>query len=370
MGERREARAAAIDASMRRMTESPTIEHYRPELLGEGGEHAVFTVAPNLGDRKTVVKVHRETVLNAIRINTHRGTPLQHLNEQERVIVRKRIDVLRASIRRLKRYFGNAVLQERPTFITVPVTSELLKAIEPSHAQDVVVPPGISEVPALVVVQERAPEEAFGPSSFQVKNFYLERKSPKADRYEAYNRACVDHPEQNECARLLPLFSDDIEIFHAADRDPRLRAALSDFIARTIRFTDETGDMLDFIGQNNIRCYKKDGEWHVVMIDARTTPGYFAKAKESIRALQGGYPITGGETSALLNALNYTRFVNAAAGHLGIPDRLRISSTPIAGMSSMMLATMSSFLSGATPSPSPSPASHARPSSPNETYLI
>lgn len=337
MNEQKAMRAAEVHDVMAR-TRSKTIEHYQPELLGEGGEHAVFVMAPNLSDRKTVVKLHRFTTMLTLRRNLERGTPLDYLTDDERVILDKRLEAVRASIRRFRLYFGDAALAERVSVAKVPVTQALLRTLtSPRDSGLLELPKGTSETLAVLAVQERAPEEAFGKDSFDLRTRYLEQDRKSEPMYKTYNGACLDHPETPACADVLPLLTRDHAVFAAAERDPELRNVLGEFFSNAIRFTQETGDTLDLIGKDNVRCYKdKDGSWRMVLIDARFVSGFFKTAREAIVALQHGEKLSHGQNVAVLNAINYVRFVNAAAATLGIPDRLRLSDEPLADITSKL----------------------------------
>lgn len=351
MSPKREKRARATDAILAEVP-SPIVEHYDPLFIGEGGAQSVFELKGKEGEhRKTITKVHRMTIVNTIEKNLRRNKPLDFISPEDDVAFSRRLSSERAGQRRLKKYFGEAVLAERLSVARIPITNDLLKNLSLPREKTLMLPEGIHDVVTILTVQERMPKEAFSrDNAFDMRNEYLERSKYDADRYAALNAACIDRPDMNECRDALPFVAWDVEVFERAETDVALRSVLIDFFRAAIRMTSETGDILDCIGEHNVRCYRdKSGTWKMLLVDARTAPNVYGIAQEALRAFSLGHAVSSGEQSALINVLSYVRYMNAAAGTLGMTERLHLSPTPIARMSPAILRLLHTMISEGTP---------------------
>lgn len=345
-GGEQSGRSRVIGEMLRRHKESAVVEEWQPEFIGEGGENAVFVV-PGMVEDERIVKVNRRSVVDALRLNLERGRPLNYITDDERREVRRRREGAYDALARMRKYFGDAVLSERVTIRQIPVSNEILDVVMPGKSPKL--PEGTYETLAMVSLQKKAPDAAFVQgSSFNFHNRYIEKPSKKnpvsPEQYEAINRACIDNPDLTECGRMLQFLTRDMSLFEQAEKDKKLHRALGEFIKRAMRFSEETGDMLDCIGDDNIRFYLENGEWKQVIIDGRTTPGNYTMLKGAMDKLARNQSLEPRELSAMLNGLAYVRFLNAAAAHLGIAERLKVSTARIARMSPKLLDTLRTHL--------------------------
>lgn len=332
-------RRAQYHEAIGKMKESSTIDEEKPFLIGEGSDHAVFELKGLAGEGQ-IAKVNVHSVVSAIRENQRRGKMLNYIDETERARIRVRREEVDASLARMRKYFGNAVLPEHLTVRQVPISNELLEVMTHGDAHRPKLLPGTHETLALVTLQKRAPEAAFRKgSAFDLQSRYVEmRNPPPVSEYEEITRVCIDSPQGAECGKMLEKVAGDIAVFARAERNLALRSTLKDFIAQAIRFSRDTGDQLDLAGPHNVRAYRAESdEWKTIIMDGRYRPGRFAAVADVIAKLSNDAILTSEEASILLNGLAYTRFINAAAARLGVHDRLNVSPLPIARMSQKIL---------------------------------
>ncbi len=340
-GQADEERRQAVGEHLRVLHEHPMIKKYQPTLLGEGMHHAVFTVENQKGlPRNVVAKVRR---WHAIRSIEEAG------NEDFPKVLQETLEREKESVRVFKEYFGRAALAEKVMIQNVPVTAELLRTASPEDEPMGRIPAGVHEAATLVTIQEKAPAEAFGAESIGVQTFYLEDHpyiidGTALDDYQTLNRAFIDNVPQNDPAfasSLTPEEGDAATLFEQIDREPKLREALSEVVRNAIQYSAETGEYLDFVGDNNIRVYpeQKDGEkqWRVVLIDARVSGNVFGEGRAALKKMLNQEPLSDREIAKAEMAMTYTRFVNALASRLGMSERLTISDRPVAEQGAFLM---------------------------------
>lgn len=383
-----EERRTKVAEELVNMSDSELLTRYKPELFGEGGEHAVFAMPLEEPERKVerirniaeakndegrvsevsteklfgetkrnrrnvIAKVERARLLAVIENNLRRGDRLDTLSFDEYMGLEAVIEQQQKSISAMKQYFGDGVLQERIYLMPIPVTDGLLNAIAPKRAQ-MALPTGTHEAWAIVHFQERAPDVAFAEGSFGLRTTYAElAKDIKVDDYFDENRVLLDGWEALHEREILDRVIVNHEAFEAADNDPELRMLLIEFIDTAIRYTNETGEILDFVGSDNIRVYQEEvtvkgregvadekrNVWKLKLIDARFGNMMFQSAQSTLRRLISRDPlaIDRRASSDLMNALAYTRFINAAALRLGMEKRLALSDESLATFSTHLL---------------------------------
>lgn len=343
--ERKDRVKAAIDT----LGEHRVVSKLRPEMLGEGGEHVVFSVEGLPKD--VVAKVRRSNVFEALRLQAE-GKDLKRFRLLLQAALRKE----RGSINMAKKYLGQFVLRERVAVMDVPATSELLKVLAKDGQKPPEVPSGVHEVPALVILQDRAPQAAFGPESMGAQTYYLESHDTvingEADElYTELNRRfldCEDSDDSDAGIRVLSFREKEEEPSEAeqllarTEEDPALRAMMTDFVGAAIKFSQETGGIVDFIGSNNIRVYPEHGTdgdaWRMVLMDARQSGGVFIRGREAVGKMIKREAMTDDEIICAEIAVNYVRYLNAWAQGLGMSERLHLLDVPIAEHSGQMLA--------------------------------
>jgi hypothetical protein len=59
-----------------------------------------------------------------------------------------------------------------------------------------------------------------------------------------------------------------VELLDQAATDAQLSAVLKDFTERTMAYSQETGEILDLAGADNVTVFRKDGTWRYRLVDA------------------------------------------------------------------------------------------------------
>ncbi len=345
-GKSNEARRAEVSDHLKVLVKHRLVKDLQPELLGEGGFHSVFILKNKKGlPRNMVAKVRREFLIDAI--NSDSGPAV----EQKRLALKLRQE--QSSARMLKKYFGAMVLVEKIMIVPVPVTADILHSLEPNlsdqeEGQKVDVSLG-EEIPALVILQEKAPPEAFAQGSIGMQTYFLESHPDVINRsaisdYQLLNEAFVDNvPTQNLdlAYSLMSEDSDASSLFDEIEKDIELREQIKLFVKSAVKYSNETGAMVDFVGSNNIRIFSREEndikKWYIRLIDARISGGHFAKGKIYLKKMLNLEALTGEEIAIVEMTITYVRFLNALASRLGIEERLVLSEQSIADKSELLL---------------------------------
>ena len=264
-------------------SEHPLALRYQPKLTGRGGEHLVFEVA---GSPDVVVKVEKTAIVQALLWNAGHGLPLGSESEELGQEQEKRVKEQRRLFTLLKKHFGaEHVLPQKKTLMKVPLTiglrRELRQMLKDRRQEGVEIPSDLKEITTIVTVQRRAEplvgvrysplcagavekrefgkilkEEGFRDSYREVTNPLMSAET--AERMPFDEEALIKLLQVHEFAQLVD----------KANADPGLRRALKDFCARAITFAEETGEIIDLVGVDNVIFSKKpDGSWTYLLID-------------------------------------------------------------------------------------------------------
>lgn len=244
-----ETRKERVQKALDAIGEHRVINKLHPELLGEGGMHAVFSVD---GLPKDVVAKVRRTTINEALYLVKKGRDLKNF----RTFLQSELRRERASAKLARQYFGNYILRERIGIMDVPITNDLLQEISRPDQTPPEVSPGIYEVPALVTLQDRAPEAAFGEGSESMQLYYLEyaiENFKEAEQfYNDINRRYLDGESGGDPdfgVRVLSVnekgVSESLELLDCIKQDERLRDKMIDFIVKAMKFSRETGNIVD-----------------------------------------------------------------------------------------------------------------------------
>lgn len=344
-----ESRKERVQQAMEGLGEHRVVEKLHPELLGEGDMHAVFSVEGLPKD--VVAKVRRSNVYEALSIKNS-GRDLKRF----RTLLQAELRRERGSAKIARQYFGDYILRERIGIMDVPVTADLVTAVARDDQSPPQVAPGVHEVPALVILQDRAPEAAFGKESRGIQTFYLEERIQSIGEsapqlYEDLNHYYLDaelcdNPDfgvQLLSARennATP--SESVDLLAQIKQNDKLRDAMVDFISASMKFSRETGNIIDFIGKDNIRVYPEfeqgDEKWRIVLMDARLIGGLFVKGREAMKKMIDRQPMLDEEILCAEITINYVRYLNAWARALGMGEQLKLVNEPIAPHSGQILA--------------------------------
>lgn len=312
------------------LTDDEIIRKYRPRFLGRGGEHVVYEI-PEHPD--VVAKIDVDLLRKALEYraqNREAGVPADFITESDRAKLDEQLRAKRACYEKMREIFGREhVLPERIFFMKVPITDAIRDAIFHGPTPDAVKTDAASEVWAVVKIQRRAPE-LNNPERFGIVGGYLEQRDPHPEVYRRVTAATIEHEEgahftTDEFRELMG--SPIEELLEKAETDAAIRTALIDFVRRAIQYTNETGELLDLAGFDNVPFWREpDGTWNYRLVDA-LYPGYGNSAKLElapgalIRAA-AGEQLDNDTRVGLLNAVNYVRLVNGLAAYLGEGERI------------------------------------------------
>lgn len=309
--------------------DNPMIKKYEPKFLAKGGEHIIYEIP---GKPDIVVKVEASVMARIQKYNAEHGLPLDAMDPEVLPYAQEIVKNSQERYRRMTEHFGREhVLGLKQALVKVPVTEKIIGALHPGEP-----PAGAKEAKeswAIVRVQKKA-EEFADPERMSVVAGYAEFKKPEKEPYDRVTRALAEGDEKakfmpEEFRKLVPReFADLLE---KAEKDPALAETLKDFVEKTMDYSDETGEILDLAGKDNVTVYQKDGKWNFRLVDALYPTGTNLKGSsmlESARASVGkaakGETIDEGEKNVVLNTLNFVRAINGMARQLGVPRQVRL----------------------------------------------
>lgn len=309
------------------------LDQYHPQYLAHGGEHIIFSIP---GHPNSVIKVQRNLLARLIYEKLKAGLPIdsepEDFEQQKDEFLKKERQVNRD----LKKYFGKAVLGERPYHLKVPVTKALMNETEfqPIAKR---MPEGTVQVSALVRIQEKAPQEATDENAKGPNVNYLEGDvldSTGMKNYEDLNSVLLDN--RGELPEEIPMNMGKRthELIDLTKEDQELRQVVKDFVERVITYTEDTGEVIDIGGKDNVSFFKKDGKWQYLLIDAKYPERQvFLAGQEVLKKFEKGDPLDFGEKTTLLLTVSYVRIINVIAKAVGSNRFLNITDHPIAGKS-------------------------------------
>ena len=315
------SRAEAIQEALRPLEMYPVIAQYRPDWIGEGSGRAVFSFPEH---PRLVGKVFFRELRGVIEYNKEHGLAPYELSDEVRKEMERREQSDQARYRSLQKYFGGMVLRERGAILHIPMSDALAQMIAGESTPSV--GDGESyEIPARLRIQERLPDEAFAPDAQHLRSSYLERRVLGFERYASIAPAF----DSDDALDAYIAYSSSLTDLQACvEQSPSARVLLSDFVARCMRYSHELGETLDLAGSYNAMMFEEGGaKWRVCLADALNPhEGVWTAAIDVLNRLKwyGWLDTDARERSALLNALSYGRWVNAAAKIAGIRDRLRV----------------------------------------------
>lgn len=299
------------------------VQKYQPKFLAKGGEHIVYETS---GHPDIVVKVAVEPLKKIINWNAEHDLPIGSLPKEIEPRVQEYIKQEAERYQQMKTYFGAGhVLNQKKFLVKIPITDNILNNLYEGHP-----PIKGDETWGVVMVQKRA-EELDDPKRLTLVAGYAEQGQVKEEDWNA----ATDHfvfgkniEAQPSRDYLLTVQSNEKlkVLLERAEADEQLRESLKELVEKSISYTQETGEILDLIGEDNVVLSKKDGEWTYRLVDALYPHNarMVEKTKAVMLKLSIGKAIDEGEQNILMNAFNYVRTINGLAEKLGVEKRLNI----------------------------------------------
>lgn len=312
-----DTRADDIDKVLRVIEDDETLNAYRPSFLGEGGEQIVFDIPHH---PEVVAKVHRYTLLSTLAGHNRDGVPLDEATENERREFEEIVENNKKVYYHMREYFGDAVLKERQIITHVPVTTEVLRTVFGDHLPEV--SEGVHRVLTVLRIQERVPD-AVQDAAIDIGFQYLEDSRITNEQYEHLHGVLFG---KLSGAEYLQSFPAGVCLLEAMVKDPELQATIRKFVEQAVRFTVETGEMLDLAGSHNAIVYRSEDHWQVMLPDAMYPQrGRWSDAREALEDLAQGRDISGEQGNALMNGFNFAGLMNALADYTGSNVRLALT---------------------------------------------
>lgn len=317
-----------ISAEQKANYEIDQVEHdlvsrYQPKFLAKGGEHIVYEVPehPNI-----VVKVSTGPLKKVIDWNAEHGQPIDSLPAELESRARDYLKEETARYQLLKKYFGaDHVPSQKEFLVKVPITQEILNALYEGNP-----PATTTEAWSVVMVQKRV-EALNDPERLAIVAGYAENDEVSKDLYDQTTEHFIfgkNAEEKIEKEKFLEIQShNDLKaLLEKSEGDENLRESLKELLEKIITYTEETGEIFDLAGQDNIVLSQKDGKWTYALVDTRY-PGeskMVEKAKIALLKLSVGSEIDEHEKNVLLNIFNFVRTVNGLAEQMGTQKRINI----------------------------------------------
>ncbi len=297
---------------------------YRPKYLAKGGEHIVYDIPEH---PEVVVKVNASSLKRAITWNIEHDESADSLPRELELGMRQSLSDQSERQQTLKVYFGSEHVPSQKGFLLkVPVTEDILRALYREA------PPAMTtEAWSFVTIQKRV-EALADPERLTLVCGYAEfNKETDQDLYRKVTEHYVfgKDPEKPMCQEDMLAVQHPSELATLLERaksDEDLHTVLKDLVERIIVYAEETGEILDIAGQDNIILFKKDDAWTYSLVDARY-PGesdMMERAKSALRKISEGERIDSRESGILLNSFNFVRTVNGLAELIGVHKRITI----------------------------------------------
>lgn len=303
--------------------EHELVTKYQPKFLAKGGEHIVYEIP---GHPDIVAKVSTEILKKVISWNAEHGLPIDALATEVEPHAREYLKQETERYQQLKQYFGAGhVLGQKKILAKVPLTERILNDLYAGEA-----PSAGNEAWGVVMVQRRA-EELRDPEHLTLVAGYSEKSDVESKTYRAATEHLVfgkDQEQKIDREKLLAVQPNDHlkSLVERADNDESLKAALVDLIGKSISYTQETGEILDLAGADNITFSQTNGKWTYRLVDA-LYPGEKSmvdKTKIALLNLSLGNEIGEGERNQVMNSFNYARTINGLAEQFGVQQRVNM----------------------------------------------
>ncbi len=303
--------------------EHPTLAKYQPVFMAAGGEHVVYEIP---GHPDIVVKAELHPTIHQIRQNARQGLPLDHITEMHKLLARAYLQEQTLVQQKMVTAFGREHLPQQKAFLKkVPVSEAILKAAKMPKEY-----PGPREVWSMIKVQKR--EKELADDHFTLTFEYAEGRTEDPELYRRATKALVWGEESDEEieveGRDYYLQAQDqgelFKLLYDSEDDVELREQLAEFTQKAIAYTQNTGEILDLAGEDNVAFVKKGGHWTYRLIDAAAYGKYAESSQLSLRKLAQGKELSEEEAFGLYNTVNYVRTINGTALFLGLPDRIKI----------------------------------------------
>lgn len=316
-------------------SEHELVAHYQPRFVARGGDRLVYE-APEHPD--VVIKASTYKIKDILIDNDVRGLPLDGISDEMRISLEKEIAEKNTQIQEYRKYFGaKHTLAERRYLMQVPVSTEMLQEIFKNDWEGRAVPLGVASIRnawSEVVVQKRARQiEDPNHAGLYFGGFLEERRRDLSpSEYEHFNGVfekgdTIQPVDLEEFFRLQdnPDTHALRDLVQRAEQDKKLKEVTIDFLQTTIRFANETGNILALAGTDNVILYQENGKWDYLLIDSvpLSNDPILTAARTARERVENHKSLNQKEEGYIMRARNFVRTINGLATALGVGERIR-----------------------------------------------
>ncbi|MDF1497196.1 MAG: hypothetical protein P1P90_03990 [Patescibacteria group bacterium] len=244
--------------------------------IATGGESEVYEL---IGRPDIVVKFDWGVTLQIANENAKQNLPMDALDDKRFKALKNKLREEEKAYNDFKKYFGSHALVQKRYFIKIPY-----------HKLETWIIEGINNYKTTVE-----------PSEYIWTIARIQRRV----NFDKYERVFEGEFEDNGSV-LGPDIADFIN-----ETEPGFQRMLKDFVERAVKYTIDTGHILDITGRKNIVFLKSVHGWDYKLIDV-----FFAGTPRLQRAREG-------DRSAIINANNYLHAILKLSKNLGIDDGLK-----------------------------------------------
>jgi len=319
-----------VNSGIEEISDREILDKYKPRFLGIGSRQVVFTIE---GNEDLVVKVDKEALLYSVNVGDGVNT-----ND----MVDGRVFSERKKNSQLREYFGSHVLPEHVLAMDVPITGEMLGA---SYGEfDEELSKTVRDLRTIVRVQRRLPVEALpinGGVEIVSKDF-LSEVLDNPEMLSDVDAVLFDGAEEGEDGNYEYVLYNFL--INKIEQDEGFSVMIRGFVENAIKYTIETGEILDLHGYLNAVAFFDDG-WDFLLPDVGLFESeVFDRGLELFDEFVGGNDISDRDKYVLVVVLDYVRFVNALSIKSGSHARLGFSDRSVRDVSSRLLELRRSLL--------------------------
>ena len=294
-------------------------------LIGKGGEHVVFE---DIRYPNYIVKIDFIESLPVLYAVAQGQGPLQKAVAE----LKDKAKIHSCRLRELQSYFpSGSVPLEIVAVKNIPLRTDVVLALMHDRNLQVpkklIVPPSL---PLLCTIQRRI---ILPKDKIDIYSSYSElNRTISLDYYAAGHRLLAgaeaigpaDREARNKIIRYI--YPSLGSLMKKLVDDPNFMRALADYIRRAMRYTLDTGEIIDMAGGGNVMFFKNDdGYWQPFLMDVLSPPELNVELiHQTALLIKHGQDVDIHTKANTLNVLNYIRFANALAILSNITDRLEV----------------------------------------------
>lgn len=314
-----------------RPEEHPLYDQYRPEFLGKGGEHLVYTLP---GHDRIVFKVHHEYISALLEEALSRNTANAEFIERR---LRGLAHMVQRRQNELSNFFGKEhLVRQRATPMKLPfsrgVLEDLLKEKMPPMEESLIELPVVARIQEKVDFSDPAIEQVLDVTSSYAEKSVGEDPDSLRNYAQGSEQWVLDHSSGSpfdprlfsECQHSTALDA----LLKEMEQDSDLKEVVKDFVTKAVTYSEDSLEILDLAGKDNVVFLKTKEGWKYLLIDAvypGVDTGILLNGQRALyKYAVDKQELDGAEAHDLYNVLNYTRTINGLAHAVGVEERIHL----------------------------------------------